>query len=139
MHLVAVVGFWDTGVGDCKSYLQQERMIMDVRRKTRVKRDWSVIFEEFHRSGLSIKEFCRAEGMSQSLFYRRRKDYGDADKSAKSPLRRGDFIELKRVLPASARPSAAIVFGSQVELSISNHCDKELLRLIISQLKGSSC
>jgi len=116
-------------------------MIMDVRRKTRVKWDWSVIFEEFHRNGLSIKEFCRLKGMSQSLFYRRRKDYCDADKPApaRSSLQRGDFIELKRGLPASVQPSAAIVFGSQIELSISNHCDKELLQLIISQLKGSSC
>ena len=100
---------------------------MDVRRKTRVKRDWSVIFEEYHRSGLSIKEFCRAEGMSQSLFYRHRKDYRDADKSARLPLRRSDFIELKRTSPSLTRPSAAIVFGSQIELSICNDCDKELL------------
>jgi len=114
---------------------------MDVKRKIRVQRDWSVVFEEFHRSGLSIKEFCRLKGMSQSLFYRRRKDCCDADKSAsaRSSLQRSDFIELKRALPTSARPSAAIVFGSQIELSISNDCDKELLRLLISQLKGSSC
>ena len=114
---------------------------MDAKRKTRVKRDWSVIFEELHRSGLSIKEFCQTKGMSQSLFYRRRKDYRDADKSAsaRSSLRRGDFIELKRALPLSVQPSASIVFDSQIELSITNHCDKELLQHIISQLKGSSC
>ena len=116
---------------------------MDAKRKIRVKRDWSVVFDEFQQSDMSIKEFCQTKGMSQSLFYRRRKDYCDADKSASSQARpsllRDDFIELKRALPSSARPSAAIVFGSQIELSISNDCDKELLRLIISQLKGSSC
>lgn len=112
---------------------------MSVERKKRIKRDWSAVFEEFHRSGLSIKEFCQVEGMSQSLFYRRRKEYSDADKSARPSLRRDDFIELKRVLPSSTRPSASIVFGSQIELSISNDCDKELLRHIISQLKGSPC
>ena len=112
---------------------------MNVERKIRIKRDWSVVFEEFHQSGMTIKKFCRSKGMSQSLFYRRRKDYIDSDKPARPSLGRGNFIELKRVLPSSIRPSASIVFGSQIELSISNHCDKELLRLIISQLKGSSC
>ena len=112
---------------------------MNVERKIRIKRDWLVVFEEFHRSGLSIKEFCRSKGMSQSLFYRRRKDYIDSDKPARPSLGRGNFIELKRVLPSYIRPSASIVFGSQIELSISNDCDKELLRLLISQLKGSPC
>jgi len=112
---------------------------MDIKRKTRIKRDWAVIFEEFHRSGLSIKEFCQTKGMSQSLFYRRRKDYRDADKTVGPSLGRDDFIELRRALPVSARPSAVIVFGNQVELSISNDCDKELLQLLISQLKGASC
>ena len=112
---------------------------MNVERKMHIKRDWLVVFEEFHRSGLSIKEFCQAEGMSQSLFYRRRKYYIDSDKPARPSLGRGDFIELKRRLPSPIRPSASIVFGSQIELSISNDCDKELLRLLISQLKGSPC
>ena len=109
---------------------------MDVERKKRIKRDWSAIFAEFHRSGLSIKEFCRVQGMSQSLFYRRRKDYRDSGVPTK-PLRRGDFIELTPV--SSPQRSAAIVFGGRIELSISNDCDRDLLRDIISQLKGTSC
>jgi len=112
---------------------------MDVERKKRIKRDWRVVFEEFHQSGMTIKEFCRTKGMSQSLFYRRRKDYSDAVKSTMPSLRRGDFLELKRALPSPIQPSASIVFDSQIELSISNHCDTELLRHIISQLKGSPC
>jgi len=109
---------------------------MDVERKKRIKRDWSAVFEEFPGSGLSIKEFCRTKGMSQSLFYRRRKDYRDPGLLAKPPLRRGDFIELAS---SSSPRSATIVFGGQIELSISNDCDKDMLRLLISELKRSSC
>lgn len=109
---------------------------MGVARQKRIKRDWSAIFEEFHRGGLSIKEFCRGQGISQSLFYRRRQDYSYSDRPAKI-LRRGDFIELTPAL--STRRSAAIIFDGRIELSISNDCDRELLRGIISQLKGSSC
>ena len=110
---------------------------MDVERKKRIKRDWSAVFEEVRQSDMTIKEFCRTKGMSQSLFYRRRKDYSDCDMSTKLPLRRGDFIELTPA--SSSRRPASIVFGGQIELSISNDCDKDLLRDIISQLKGSSC
>jgi len=110
---------------------------MDVRRRKRIKRDWSAVFEEFHQSGITIKEFCRTKGMSQSLFYRRRKDYSDSDIPTRPSLRRGDFIELTPA--SSSRRPASIVFGGQIELSISNDCDKDLLRDIISQLKGSPC
>jgi len=110
---------------------------MDVRTKKRVKRDWAAIFAEFRRSGLSIKKFCQVKEISQSLFYRRRKDYGNTANPGKPALRSSDFIQLKPT--AISRPSASIVFGGQIELSIHNDCDKELLRHIISQLKGSPC
>ena len=110
---------------------------MGVRTKKRVQRDWSAIFAEFQHSGLPIKEFCQVKEMSQSLFYRRRKDYGDTANPGKPALRSSDFIQLKPT--AISRPSASIVFSGQIELSIHNDCDKELLRHIISQLKGSPC
>jgi len=110
---------------------------MDVRAKKRIKRDWAAIFEEFHRSGLSIKEFCQVKEMSHSLFYRRRKDYDDTANPGKSASRSSDFIQLQSA--AISRPSAFIVFSGQIELSIHNDCDKELLQRIISQLKGPPC
>jgi len=109
---------------------------MDAKRKKCIKHNWAAIFEEFHRSGSSITEFCQTKSISPSLFYLRRKDYSNSDISAKPPLRRRDFIEL---MSSPIRRSASIVFGGQVELTISNDCDKELVRLLISQLKESSC
>jgi hypothetical protein len=110
---------------------------MDAKRKKRIKRNWAAIFKEFHRSRLSITEFCQTNAISPSLFYLRRKDYSNFDISAKPPLRQGNFIELTP--SSSVRRSASIIFGSQIELAISNDCDKELVRLLISQLKESSC
>ena len=110
---------------------------MDVRRRKRIKRDWSAVFEEFHQSGITIKEFCRLKGMAQSLFYRQRKNYDDIANPGKPTLRSNDFIQLKSA--AIPRPSASIVFPDHIELSVHNDCDKELLVAIISQLKGSPC
>ena len=110
---------------------------MDVTRKQRVKWDWPGIFADFDSSGMTIKKFCLSRGMSQSLFYRRRKDYADSNTPAAPSFVRGDFIELK---PAtSPRRPISIAFAGAIELSISNDCDRELLRDIISQLKGSPC
>ena len=110
---------------------------MDVARKRRIKRDWSAIFAECQHRDMTIKEFCLSKGMSQSLFYRRRKDYADSGTSRGPSLGRADFIELKPV--SSSRRSASISFPGHIELSISNDCDRELLRHIISQLQGTSC
>jgi len=112
---------------------------MGIRTKKRIQRDWSAVFEEFHASGLSIKEFCQGKEMSLSLFYRRRKKYdnGDIANPDRPTPRSSDFIQLKSA--AISRPSASIAFPGQVELTIHNDCDKELLQHIIAQLKGSPC
>ncbi len=110
---------------------------MGVRIKKRIKRDWSAVFEEFHGSGLTIKEFCQIKEMSPSLFYCRRKEYDEMTTASKTALRPSDFIPLPSA--AISRPSASIVFPGPIELSLHNECDKELLQHIISQLKGSSC
>ena len=112
---------------------------MGVGRRRRVMRDWAMVFEEFAQSGLAIREFCRVKGISLSIFYKHRKNYIGADSSNRQLSHRGDFVELQRALPTPARRSASITFGNQIELSISNDCDKELLRLLISQLKSPSC
>ena len=110
---------------------------MGVTRKKRIKRDWPAVFVEFYRSGMPIKEFCRIKGMSQSLFYRRRRDYSDSDTGKGPSLGPSGFVELKPA--SSSQRSATILFPGQIELSISNDCDKKLLRQIISQLRGSPC
>ena len=110
---------------------------MDVVRKKRVKRDWPAVFADFDRSGVSIKEFCLSREMSQSLFYRRRRDYAGTSTPRDLSFGRGDFIELTSA--SLSRCSASISFPGAIELSISNDCDRELLRNIISQLKESRC
>jgi len=110
---------------------------MDVARKQRIKRDWPGVFAEFQRSGMTIKEFCLSKGMAQSLFYRRRKDYADSNRPRRPSLGRRDFVELQPALSFSR--SACISFPGSIELSISNDCSKELLRAIVSQLKGPPC
>ena len=67
---------------------------MDAVRKQRIQRDWLAVFADFDGSGMTIKEFCLSRGMSQSLFYRRRKDYADSRTPGEPAFGRADFIEL---------------------------------------------
>jgi hypothetical protein len=48
---------------------------MSVERKKRIQRDWAVVFSEFEHSGMTIQEICRSQAISQSLFYRHRKNW----------------------------------------------------------------
>ena len=110
---------------------------MDAVKLKRIRRHWPAVFDKFHQSGQTITAFCLAEGIPQSLFYKRRKDHTGNNQSVRSSFIRSDFIELKST--STSRWSAAIAFNNQIELSIANDCNHELLHILISQLKDSSC
>jgi hypothetical protein len=57
---------------------------------------WIERMERFSRSGLSVKKFCDAEGVSVPNFYRWRQ------KLAPSPDRTGRFVAVSIKTPASA-------------------------------------
>ncbi len=107
---------------------------MDAEKPKRIRRDWPAVFDAFRQSGQTATAFCLDEGIPQSLFYKRRKDHTSNHQSASSSFVCSDFIELKPT--STSRWSATIVFDSQVELSIANDCNHELLQQLISQLKG---
>ncbi len=110
---------------------------MEVSRKKRIKRDWSEVFEEYRQSGMSVKKFCKVQGMSPSLFYRRRKDIENSVIPCKSPMKPGDFIQLQSA--GTSGPSISIVFAVTMELFIHNDCDRKLLGDVIAQLRAPSC
>ncbi len=67
---------------------------MEAKRKSYIKRDWAAIFEEYSRSGMKVLEFCRVQGIPQSVFYRWRKKFEDSSPPSKSSLKQSDFIQL---------------------------------------------
>ena len=58
-------------------------------------RDWSTVFKEFEKINTTVKEFYQAQGMSPSLFYRRRKDINDLLVSTPPLLNQDDFVRLR--------------------------------------------
>jgi hypothetical protein len=68
---------------------------MNAEKPKRIRRDWLAIFDKFHQSGQTATAFCLAEGIPQSLFYKRRKEHTSNHQSIRSSLVRSNFIELK--------------------------------------------
>jgi hypothetical protein len=88
---------------------------MDATRKKCIKRNWPIIFEEFHRSGLSITEFCQTKSISLSLFYLRHKEYPcpnayDVD----------DIIKTGKIKEALAEKAHAVDMWKQAEALASS-------------------
>ncbi len=107
------------------------------KQKKRIKRDWAVVFKAYEHSGMTVKDFCQTQGMSPSLFYRRRQDIESFASQVKSSSEPTDFIRLSST--ASPGPPITISLGGQVEVYIHNDCDRVLLGDIIAQLKEDSC
>jgi len=82
-------------------------MDMDKRVVGRVNRSeeqWRALLSRFAASGMSAREFCRAERISESSFHRRRGTLGAAEAS-------GAFVDVGAL-------SGAGVTGRQLELRI---------------------
>jgi hypothetical protein len=75
------------------------------RRVRRTDKQWNAILRRFAASGLSIREFCRREGVSLSSLQRRRH-------LARSPAATG-FVEL---VPASSPPVSGSTWSLELTL-----------------------
>ena len=75
-----------------------------VRRVNRTEEQWRLLLSRFAVSGLSAREFCRVEKVSESSFHRRRGTFGNA-------LAQGSFVDVGAL-------SSADVAARHVELRI---------------------
>ena len=66
------------------------------RRPRRGEKQWTEVFQQFKKSGLGSREFCRREGLALSSFQRWRRRLGSAASS--------DFVELVSTAPPSVAP-----------------------------------
>jgi hypothetical protein len=100
-------------------------------------RFWQMVIETFRTSNLSVKQFCKKEGIAEWSFYHWRKklrplpsETGVGEKiiSLSEEVPAGSapsFTQIAHLLPE--RPAMRIEFPCGVCLQISNGCDKQLL------------
>lgn len=97
---------------------------------------WQMVLETFQSSGLSIRQFCRQEGLSAASFYSWRKrltkaDEPKADTEKASPSE--SFIQV--TLPTDKPGGLELVLTSGNILKISVGTDRKTLTDVLSILQ----
>lgn len=95
---------------------------------------WSARFKRFKRSGQSVTQFCRAEGVSQPAFYQWKKKLGISaavrGRAAKSNS--SAFKPLQITTPTSSLQSATIRLPGGIEIELGN--DPRVNEAVVKQL-----
>jgi hypothetical protein len=96
---------------------------------------WQMAMETFKSSGLSVRQFCRQEGLSEPVFYSWRKRLGKADgpDADKEEVYQSEpFIQVS--IPTERTGSLELVLISGNTLKISSGTDSQTLSDVISVL-----
>lgn len=97
---------------------------------------WRMVFQTHQDSGLTIKQFCQNEGISEAAFYSWRKKLAAVDerpKVAGVSATSAGFIEVS--LPEHSSAGLELVFSSGHTLRIPAGADSTLLGRVLSTLK----
>ena len=96
---------------------------------------WQMVLETFKSSGLSIRQFCQKEGLSEPSFYSWRKKLTQSDESAEGKpkdVNSSAFIEV--AMPSEKPCSLELLLSSGNILRISSHANCKTLTNVLSAL-----
>ena len=114
---------------------------------------WHLVIESYQASGLTVKDFCRQEGLSISSYYLWRKKLANNGGSSRGVRKRGSdsqpgksarankaqaFLEVA-ALNNNNPSSLTISFPGDISISAAPGCDVELFCHAIKVLSGRSC
>ena len=110
-------------------------MSKDSNKETDQRQFWQMAVEAWQASGLSVRQFCKQEGLSEPSFYGWRKRLKKS--SGPKPEHRTDcspesFIQVS--LPTASAPAIELVLSSGHTLRISVGVDRKTLTAILSAL-----
>ena len=97
---------------------------------------WRDRVTRFQTSGLSVRDFCRSEGLSEPSFYSWRRTIAqrDAPTATDAPA----FVPL-HVRPLPVPAALELVLRSGHVLRIPPGCDPEHLRAVLAALEAAPC
>jgi hypothetical protein len=99
-------------------------------------RRWQQRLDGFHKSGLTVADFCEREGISTASFYawRRRFEAGPAPAAADAPR----LVPVRLVTPPGSAP-VEFLLPSGVVLRLSPDTDLAWLRQLLPGLGVAPC
>jgi len=110
---------------------------------------WQMVFETFQTSGLTVKQFCKNEGIAEWSFYHWRRKLRQLTDS-KPANASTENLQVKESTPIAKRfqqiaqlssndKELKIEFPAGIHLHVHRHCDRQLLRETIAILRDQSC
>ena len=96
---------------------------------------WQMVIETWQSSGLSVRNFCKQEGLSEPAFYSWRRKLTKADVPKKDePKAANSSAFIKVSMPKDNRASLELVLSSGNVLRISSNADSQTLTNVLSAL-----
>ena len=96
---------------------------------------WQMVLETFKSSGLSVRQFCQKEGLSEASFYTWRKKLTKSDGLAEDQQKDVNSSAFIEVAMSKNKPIALeLVFTSGNTLRISTGADSKTLVNVLSAL-----
>jgi transposase-like protein len=126
-------------------------MMAGRRRDPAKERHWRQVIRQWKQSGLSVREFCDWQGVSEASLYAWRRELADRDppsggasskaRSELSPA--GQFVPV-RVLadtpfPGESSPVLEVLLPSGVRLRVPAGCTRQTLADVIAVLESRPC
>ena len=96
---------------------------------------WQKIIETWKNSGMSIRAFCKAEGLQESTFYNWRKKLTDSQSQANEQVLKDPSAFIKVALPESEHAFLELELSSGSTLRIPSGADKKTLSGVLSVLR----
>lgn len=103
------------------------------------KQFWQMAIETWKSSGLSVRRFCKQEGLSEPSFYSWRKKLTSVQPSEADKVKAGPSEPFIRVsLPAETPDGLELVFSTGNTLRMRRGVDRQTLTDVISVLQEAN-
>ena len=108
---------------------------------------WSERIQECHESGMSVKDWCRSQGISDKTYYYwfrklKQEAFDKLPEEQREKLFRKSrtvFSEVKKpVCISNSSDTAVSVFKNDLQIDIKNHADPTTVKMVLDLL-GQTC
>ncbi len=100
---------------------------------------WQMVIETWQSSGLSVRQFCAKEGLTEASFYFWRKKFAgdnkDANNQSQIKSSQSEFIEV--AIPQNNSAAIELVLTSGNTLKIPAGVDSGTLSMVLSVIRAS--
>ena len=95
---------------------------------------WQKTIETWKNSGMSIRTFCKAEGLQESTFYNWRKKLTEGQSQVKEQILKNPSAFIKVALPENEQAFLELELSSGSILRIPSGADNKKLNSVLSVL-----